>query len=73
MPASTRESPRVQYDRDRQRGRAGLDEPRRFDQPRSFVVGGVDTATQHPSPHAGYDADLNPIDDELINSHGSER
>jgi hypothetical protein len=23
--------------------------------------------------HAGFDADLNPIDDEFINTHGSER
>jgi hypothetical protein len=25
------------------------------------------------NPHAGFDAELNPIDDEHINTHGSER
>ena len=61
------ETPRYQQDRDYRRASRPADEPRHFD------------AAPHENPtrldcaHAGFDAELNPIDDELINTHGSER
>jgi hypothetical protein len=45
----------------------------RQDEPRNSDMRAVETATQPVDPHAGYDEDLNPIDDEFINSRGSER
>jgi len=67
MPSRTDESPRLQHDRDRQPGSRAADEPRNFHQDDSEI------ATSPQGPHAGFDADLNPIDDEFINTHGSER
>ena len=66
MPTRTDESPRRQHDRDRQPGNRPPEEARNF--------GGRASENATPShDHAGYDADLNPVDDELINTHGSER
>jgi hypothetical protein len=67
MPSTTGESQRVQHDRDGRRLRRPADEPRKSD------LRGAEITTGEPGPHAGFDADLNPIDDELINTHGSER
>jgi hypothetical protein len=39
---------------------------------RRDMRGGV-IATPSRGPHPGFDADLNPIDDEFINTRGSER
>ncbi len=66
MPSTTGESPRLPRDRDHQP--AGV-----MEAPRSFTASGSRLAAPAAAPHAGYDADLNPIDDELINTHGSER
>ena len=73
MPSRSGESLRFQHDRDRQPGRTAVEEPRHFNEPRHFDVRGPQTDTQPPGPHAGFDAELNPIDDEEINTHGSER
>lgn len=67
MPTWTDERPRRQHDRDRQPGSRLPAEPRNLD------ADTVENASAPPSPHAGYDAELNPIDDENINTHGSER
>ena len=66
MPASSREPVLRQQDRERREARTRADEPRNFDE------SSHEPATLHGA-HAGFDADLNPIDDELINTHGSER
>jgi len=66
MPTSSEEVVLRQQDRARREQRQRPDEPRKFD------VSSHDTAAAD-SPYAGFDADLNPIDDELINTHGSER
>jgi hypothetical protein len=67
MSTSTDESPRLQHDRERQPGRDATAGARRLHMRASEI------STPRPGPHAGFDADLNPIDDELINTHGSER
>lgn len=67
MPSRTDESPRLQHDRDRQPGSVAADEPRNFHRDASRI------ATPPQESHAGFDADLNPIDDEFVNTHGSER
>src|SRR5262249_49411715 len=68
MPITTRDVPRTQHNRDK-RDR----EPVRFaaDEPRNSDLRSQQIST--PRPHAGFDADLNPIDDDDINTHGSER
>ena len=66
MPPSSRELVLRQQDRDRREARTRADEPRNFDGPSH------EPATLHGA-YAGFDADLNPIDDELINTRGSER
>ena len=66
MPVSSPETARPQQDRDR------LDPSRTSDEPRKFDASSHEPATAHEA-YAGFDADLNPIDDEVINTHGSER
>ena len=66
MPARG-EYRRLPDERDRQPVGGAADEPRKSD------VRGAQNTTQPADPHAGYDADLNPIDDEFINTRGSER
>jgi hypothetical protein len=67
MTSRTIERPRRQHDPEpRPAERAGR-EPRKFD------LRAVEMTTQASGAHAGFDADLNPIDDEFINTHGSER
>jgi hypothetical protein len=61
------ESPRRPQDRDRQPGSGAAEEPR------NFHLDASEIATSPQEAHPGFDADLNPIDDELINTHGSER
>ena len=67
MPSRTDESPRAQHDRDRQPASRDTAEPRNYRAQR------LEIATPREGPHAGFDADLNTSDDELINTHGSER
>jgi hypothetical protein len=67
MPTRTDESPRRQHDRDRQPVSTATAEPR------NSLARPSQITTPRRGPHAGFDADLNPIDDELINTHGSER
>jgi hypothetical protein len=67
MPSRTDESPRRQHDRDRQPGSTATAEPR------NLHAALAENTTPQPIEHAGFDADLNPIDDEFINTHGSER
>jgi hypothetical protein len=66
MPVSSPETTRRQQDRDR------LEPSRTSDEPRNSDASSHEPATPHEG-HAGFDADLNPIDDEVINTHGSER
>ena len=66
MPTSSRELPRRQQDRDRREAAGRLDEPR------NLVARSHETTTAQGA-HAGFDANLNPIDDDSINTHGSER
>jgi hypothetical protein len=66
MHDSTTKPQRPQQDRDR------LDANRQTDEPRNVVAPSHDPATP-TERHAGFDDDLNPIDDEGINTHGSER
>ena len=66
MPISSREPVRRQQVRDYREAKARTDEPRNFDAPSH------EPATGHGG-YAGFDADLNPIDDEWINTRGSER
>ena len=63
----TDESPRRQHDRDRQPGSTATAEPR------NLRMEPAENTSARGAGHAGFDADLNPIDDELINTHGSER
>jgi len=66
MPVRSDELVRRQQDRAPREARRWPDEPRKFDA----------TAHEPATPHGGYagfDDDLNPIDDELINTRGSER
>ena len=67
MPARPGEFPH--HPRDRSRQLIGVD----ADDPRKSDVRVAEISTRPPGPHAGYDADLNPIDDEFINTRGSER
>jgi len=67
MTTRLQETPRHQQDRDRRPDRRRTDEPRNVDGPSH------ETPTLADEAHAGFDADLNPIDDDLINTHGSER
>ena len=66
MPTSADELLHRQQDRHRLEARRGTAEPRNLEAPSH------DPATPH-GRYAGFDADLNPIDDETINTHGSER
>jgi hypothetical protein len=66
MPTRSDELLRRQQDRHRLEARRSPAEPRNLDAPSH------DAATPHGS-YAGFDADLNPVDDEAINTHGSER
>jgi len=66
MPTSSHELVRSQQDRVR------WGDPARPDEPRNFAAASHDPATRQ-GEYAGFDADLNPIDDDLINTHGSER
>ena len=66
MPNRSHES-RLPPAPDRDGARARAAEPRNPD------MSPTENATPPPGPHAGFDADLNPIDDEFINTHGSER
>lgn len=67
MPTRTDESPRLRHDRDRQ----PIGDPSVA--PRNLHTDASENATPDEGPHAGFDADLNPIDDDRINTHGSER
>jgi hypothetical protein len=61
------ERPRPQHDREPRPDDRGPAEPRKsYDHP-------VEIVTPEPGSHTGFDADLNPIDDDFINTHGSER
>ena len=64
MPTRIDEHPSRQQDRDRQPGSTAQDEPRNSES----HVGDVDR-----SYGARFDADLSLIEDEDINTHGSER
>jgi hypothetical protein len=64
MPIRTDESPLPQQDRDRQPGSSAHDEPRDFE---------TQVSDDGRNYNAPFDADLNPIDDEDVNTHGSER
>jgi len=66
MSTRTDESPRRQQDRDRRKVQRQPDEPRNIEAPSR------EPSTGHEA-YAGFDEDLNPVDDELINTHGSER
>ena len=55
-----------------QQDRGRRDASRETDEPRNIVAPSHDPATPHER-YAGFDDDLNPIDDEGINTHGSER
>jgi hypothetical protein len=66
MPTSSSELVRRQQDRNGLEASDSSDEPRNFDAPSH------EPATPHEA-YAGFDADLNPIDDDVINTHGSER
>lgn len=67
MPSTTDETARREYRRERQPDSRPSVEPRNRD------VRAVEIATPRRGPHAGFDADLNPIDDDEVNTHGSER
>jgi hypothetical protein len=66
MPVSSPETVRHQQDSELVEPSRPSDEPRNFDAPSH------EPAAPHEA-HAGFDAELNPIDDEGINTHGSER
>jgi hypothetical protein len=67
MPTWIDETPARQHDRDRHPGSPPAAEARNSDAASQPIE------TPQHRPHAGYDAELNPIDDEEINTHGSER
>jgi hypothetical protein len=67
MPARPGQDRRLSDDRDRQPVGTAADEAGKSDRRDAEIT------TQPANPHAGYDANLNPIDDELINTRGSER
>jgi hypothetical protein len=56
----------------RQQDPAQRDGRRWPDEPRNLAAASHEPAARH-GDYAGFDADLNPIDDERINTHGSER
>ena len=56
----------------RQQDRDPREASRRTAEPRNLVASSHEPTTPHGA-YAGFDTDLNPIDDELINTHGSER
>jgi hypothetical protein len=64
MPTRTDEHPSGQHDRDRQPGSTAQEEPRNFESEVS------DGDRNYDAP---FDADLNPTEDEDINTHGSDR
>jgi hypothetical protein len=64
MPIRTDERPLDQQDRDRQPGSTAHDELRDFE----TLVSDDDRNYNAP-----FDADLNPVEDEDINTHGSDR
>ena len=64
MSTWTDEGPRSEHDRDRQPGGVPADEPRDFE---------TQVSDDDRNYNAPFDADLNPIEDEDINIHGSER
>lgn len=66
MPVSSPETARRQQDSDR------VEPSRQSDEPRNFDGFPHEPTTPHEA-YAGFDAELNPIDDEVINTHGSER
>jgi hypothetical protein len=66
MATSTDERPTQPHDPGPQPG-APVEEPR------NSIGSGDHFVTPAADPHAGYDAELNPIDDEYINTRGSER
>lgn len=64
MGSRTEESPPIQRDRDRQPGSSSLDEPRNFETEVS------DGGLNYDAPIG---ADGEPLEEEDINTHGSER
>lgn len=68
MPTSTEPRgdhvPRREHDRDRQPPSDARDEPRDFD---------TQVSDSDRNDDAPFDADLEPVEDEPINTHGSER
>jgi hypothetical protein len=64
MPTWTDEEPRRQQDRERQPGGAPKDEARNFE---------TDVSDGDHNYDAPFDSDLEPIEDDDINTHGSER
>jgi len=66
MPTSPHQLLHRQQDRDRREA------SRRPDEPRNLVAPAHESTTRQGA-YAGFDANLNPIDDEAINTHGSER
>jgi hypothetical protein len=73
MPTSIDESPRRQQDPEHQPGQGFADDPRNSVQSAADNQTRPHTPHTEDTPHAGFDADLNPIDDDAINSRGSER
>ena len=67
MPSRTHESPRLQQDHHR---RPAGDPPV---EPRNPHTAHPQNATAHTDAHAGFDENLNPIDDDHIDTRGSER
>lgn len=67
MPSRMDERVGFQHDHNRQRPARSAAEVRNSD------IRAGQITTPRPAPHAGFDADLNPVDDELINTRGSER
>ena len=64
MPSRTEESPPRQRDRDRQPGSSSLDEARNFE---------TEVSQNGVNYDAPIGADGEPLDEETINTHGSER
>lgn len=64
MPTSTDKRQRPEYDRDRQPPGDARNEPRDFE---------TQVSDSDRNYNAPFDAELEPIDDEDINTHGSER
>ena len=66
MPRRIDEIPPYQHDGQRQDAGAAAE-------PRNLHLDPPEINTPRRGPHAGFDRDLNPIDDEFINTRGSER